>query len=83
MNWDILKKYNVVEYKSPEQAPFDTQIVVTKELERETHRTMRVLSKQVKEEDVRAFVEKAVQMTGIGTINSCRDSIARPYHTGR
>ncbi len=44
---------------------------------------MRVLSKQVKEEDVRAFVEKAVQMTGIGIINSCRDSIARPYHTGR
>ena len=32
MNWDILKKYNVVEYKSPEQEQFYTQIVVTKEL---------------------------------------------------
>ena len=44
--------------------------MVTRELERETHRTLRVLSKQVKEEDVRAFVEKVAQMPEPGDRNN-------------
>ena len=47
-----------------------TQIVVTKQLEKETHRTLRVLSKHVQEEDVRAFVEKAGKMTEPGDRNN-------------
>ena len=47
-----------------------TQIVVTKQLEKETHRTLRVLSKDVQEEDVRAFVEKAGKMTEPGDRNN-------------
>lgn len=47
-----------------------TQIVVTKQLEKETHRTLRVLSKHVQEEDVRAFVEKAGKMTELGDRNN-------------
>ena len=51
-------------------ALFDTQIVVTKQLDRETHRTLRVLSKHVKEEDIRRFVEKATQMSEPGDRNN-------------
>ena len=47
-----------------------TQIVVTKQLEKETHRTLRVMSKHVQEEDVRAFVEKAGKMTEPGDRNN-------------
>ena len=49
---------------------FDTQIVVTRQLDREMHRTLRILSKHVQEEDVRAFVEKTVQMTRPGDKNN-------------
>ena len=49
---------------------FDTQIVVTKQLDKENHRTLRVLSKRVKEEDVRAFVEKAAQISEPGDRNN-------------
>lgn len=43
---------------------------MTKQLEKETHRTLRVLSKHVQEEDVRAFVEKAGKMTEPGDRNN-------------
>lgn len=43
---------------------------MTKQLEKETHRTLRVLSKHVREEDVRAFVEKAGKMTEPGDRNN-------------
>lgn len=40
---------------------FDTQIVVTKELCEETHRYLKLLSKNVKEQDVRRLIEDACQ----------------------
>ena len=43
---------------------------MTKQLEKETHRTLRVMSKHVQEEDVRAFVEKAGKMTEPGDRNN-------------
>ena len=50
--------------------PFDTQIVVTKQLNKETHRALRILSKHVNEDDVRAFIEKAAQMSEPGDRNN-------------
>ncbi len=67
---EIKERYPGIYYISGKQALFDTQIVVTKQLDGETHRTLRVLSKHVKEEDVRAFVEEAAQMSGPGDRNN-------------
>ena len=50
--------------------PFDTQIVVTKQLSKETHRALRILSKHVNEDDVRAFIEDAAQMSEPGDRNN-------------
>ena len=44
--------------------------MVTKQLDNETHRTLRVLSKHVKEEDVRAFVEEAALISEPGDRNN-------------
>lgn len=62
---EIKERYPGIYYISGKQTLFDTQIVVTKQLEKEMHRTLRVLSKHVKEEDVRAFIEKAAQIKRI------------------
>ena len=70
MDLEIEERYPGIYYISGKQALFDTQIVVTKQLEKETHRTLRVLSKHVQEEDVRAFVEKAGKMTEPGDRNN-------------
>ena len=70
MGLEIEERYPGIYYISGKQALFDTQIVVTKQLEKETHRTLRVLSKDVQEEDVRAFVEKAGKMTEPGDRNN-------------
>ena len=70
MGLEIEERYPGIYYISGKQALFDTQIVVTKQLEKETHRTLRVLSKHVQEEDVRAFVEKAGKMTEPGDRNN-------------
>ena len=43
---------------------------MTKRLVGETHRTLRVLSKNVKEEDIRRFVEEAAQMSEPGDRNN-------------
>ena len=70
MDWrlrNVIREYIIF---SGKQALFDTQIVVTKQLDRETHRTLRVLSKHVKEEDIRRFVEKATQMSEPGDRNN-------------
>ena len=67
---EIKERYLAIYYISGKQALFDTQIVVTKQLDRETHRTLRVLSKHVKEEDIRRFVEKATQMSEPGDRNN-------------
>lgn len=67
---EIKERYPGIYYISGKQALFDTQVVVTKQLNRETHRTLRVLSKHVKEEDVRAFVEEAVLISEPGDRNN-------------
>lgn len=67
---EIKECYPGIYYISGKQVLFDTQIVVTKQPDKEMHRTLRVLSKHVKEEDVRAFVERAAQMSEPGDINN-------------
>lgn len=44
--------------------------MVIKQLDKDPHRTLRVLSKHVKKEDVRAFVETAVQISEPGDRNN-------------
>lgn len=63
---EIEERYPGIYYISGKQALFDTQVVVTGRLEKETHRTLRVLSKQVREEDIRAFVQEAARMSEQG-----------------
>ena len=70
LGMEIKERYPGIYYISGKQALFDTQIVVTKQLDKETHRILRILSKHVREEDVRAFVEKAVQMSEPGDRNN-------------
>ena len=70
LGMEIKEQYPGIYYVSGKQALFDTQIVVTKQLDKETHRTLRILSKHVREEDVRAFVEKAVRMSEPGDRNN-------------
>ena len=70
LGMEIKEQYPGIYYISGKQTLFDTQIVVTKQLDKETHRTLRVLSKHVREEDVRAFVEGAVQMSEPGGRNN-------------
>lgn len=41
---------------------FATQIIVTKELQKETHRYLRLLSKNVKEQEVRKLIEDSCQL---------------------
>ena len=67
---EIKERYPGIYYISGKQALFDTQVVVTKQLNRETRRTLRVLSKHVKEEDVRAFVEDAALISEPGDRNN-------------
>ena len=67
---EIKERYPGIYYISGKQALFDTQVVVTKQLNRETHRTLRVLSKHVTEEDVRAFVEEAALISEPGDRNN-------------
>ncbi len=70
LGMEIKERYPGIYYISGKQVLFDTQIVVTKQLDKETHRILRILSKHVREEDVRAFVEKAVQMSEPGDRNN-------------
>lgn len=66
----IEEHYPGIYYISGKQAMFDTQIVVTRLLDKETHHTLRILSKHVQEEDIRAFVKRAVQMSEQGDKNN-------------
>lgn len=70
LGMEIKEQYPGIYYISGKQALFDTQIVVTKQLDKETHRILRILSKHVREEDVRAFVEKAAKISEPGDRNN-------------
>ena len=56
----IKERYPGIYYISGKQAMFDTQVVVTKQLDKKTHSTLRVLSKHVKEEDIRPKYENGI-----------------------
>ena len=70
LGMEIKEQYPGIYYISGKQILFDTQIVVTKQLDKETHRTLRVLSKHVREEDVRAFVKRAAKISEPGDRNN-------------
>jgi hypothetical protein len=70
LGMEIKEYYPGIYYISGKQALFDTQIVVTKQLDKETHQTLRVLSKHVREEDIRAFVERAAKLSEPGDRNN-------------
>lgn len=70
MGSEIEEHYPGIYYIYGKQALFDTQIVVTSQLDRELHRTLRILSKNVLEEDARAFIKAALRLTEPGERNN-------------
>ncbi len=68
--FEIEKRYPGIYYIYGKQVLFETQIVVTSQLDRELHRTLRILSKNVQEEDARAFIEAALCLTEPGDRNN-------------
>lgn len=65
----IEKKYSGIYYISG-QILFDTQIVVTKQLDKETHQSLRILSRKAQGDDVRSFIEAAAHLTDPGDRNN-------------
>ena len=70
LGMEIKERYPGIYYISGGQFLFDTQVVVTRQLGQETHQTLRVLSKHVEEEDVRAFVGRAMRVSKSGERNN-------------
>ncbi len=70
LGMEIKERYPGIYYISRGQVLFDTQVVVTRQLGQETHQTLRVLSKHVEEEDVRAFVGRAMRVSKSGERNN-------------
>ena len=52
------------------QVLFDTQVVVTGQLDRENHRSLRVLSRKATEEDIRTFIEETTGLRTPGDKNN-------------
>ena len=52
------------------QVLFDTQVVVTGQLDKETHRSLRVLSRKANEEDIRIFIEETSGLRNPGDRNN-------------
>lgn len=65
----IEKRYPGIYYISG-QILFDTQVIVTRQLDRETHRSLRILSRKAQEDDVRLFIETAARLTDPGDRNN-------------
>lgn len=57
-------------YITGKQVLFDTQVVVIRQLNKKAHHTLRILSKNAQEDDVREFIEKAIQLTNQGDRNN-------------
>ena len=49
---------------------FGTQVVVTRQLDKETHRSLRILSRNARKEDVKAFLEESLRLTAPGDRNN-------------
>lgn len=60
----VSRKYDGIYYVYGLYVP--AQIVVTKELEGGKHRSLRILSRNATEEDIRGFVREAQTLTGQG-----------------
>ncbi len=54
----IFKAHNVIEFKETGNIPFDTQIIVTRELDGKKHASLKILSRNAQEEDVRRFLQE-------------------------
>ena len=52
------------------QVLFDTQVVVTGQLDKETHRSLRILSRKALEEDIRTFIEETAGLKSPGDKNN-------------
>ena len=52
------------------QVLFDTQVVVTGQLDKETHRSLRVLSRKASEEDIRTFLAETAGLKNPGDKNN-------------
>lgn len=63
--FQVEKQFNGIYYVYG-RCPFDSQIVVTSQLDKKTHLGLHVLSKHVKEADVRAFLEYVQKFTTPG-----------------
>ncbi len=70
LGMEIKERYPGIYYISGKRVLFDAQVVVTKQLDKEAHCILRILSKRAKEEDIRAFVKRAVQISGPGDRNN-------------
>lgn len=66
----VRRRYPGIYYIHGWKAMPATQIIVTKKLRRKTHWALKVLSKHVTEEDVRAFVREASRLTEPGDKNN-------------
>lgn len=49
---------------------FSTQIVVTRQLGKKTHRSLRILSRNARKDDVKAFLEESIRLTAPGDRNN-------------
>ncbi len=63
--FQLEKRFNGIYYVSG-RCPFDSQIVVTSQLDKQAHPSLRVLSRQVDEAAARAFLENAQAFTAPG-----------------
>ncbi len=66
LGMEIRRHYPGIYYLTGSRSLFRTQIVVIKELDKKAHSTFRILSRHVQEEDVKAFIKRAVRLTEPG-----------------
>ncbi len=63
--------------------PFPTQIVVTKELDPETHAALRILSRHASEEDINRFIEQAKEENSQGGLLNVKAIIEVSYNANQ
>ena len=63
------KRYPGIYYVSG-NIPFPTQIIVSRELDPETHSALRILSDRAKEEDIRRFLEMSDELIQTGEVDN-------------
>lgn len=67
----VVKEYRPgIYYITGNQILFSTQIIVIKQLDKKTHSALRILSKNAQEDDIREFMDVAIQLTEPGDRNN-------------